>query len=73
MIRKYDIKDKPALIALLKLHVPDYFAASEVNEYNHYLEHEIEDYFVVIENNVIIGAGGINFSPNSLWPKYPGT
>jgi ribosomal-protein-alanine N-acetyltransferase len=69
MIKKYDIKDKPALIALLKLHVPDYFAASEVNEYNHYLEHEIEDYFVVIENNVIIGAGGINYFPKQSLAK----
>lgn len=63
MIRKYDTKDKPELIALLKLHIPDSFAVSEVNEYNHYLEEEIEDYFVVIENRIIIGAGGINYFP----------
>lgn len=64
MIRKYSIKDKSSLIALMKLHVPNYFAASEVNEFNHYLENEIEDYFVVIENNVTIGAGGINYFLN---------
>lgn len=64
MIRRYGIKDKSSLIALIKLHVHNYFASTEVNEFNHYLENEIEDYFVVIENNVTIGAGGINYFLN---------
>lgn len=64
MIRSYKTEDKPALLELIKLHVLDYFAASEVSEYQDYLENEIEDYFVVTHNDVIIGAGGINYFPD---------
>src|SRR5690606_4457259 len=60
MIRKYSHKDKPRLIELLRLNTPEYFDASEENEFESYLNTEVEDYFVFLENSEIIGAGGIN-------------
>tara|TARA_R100001369_G_scaffold90003_1_gene128364 strand:- start:2375 stop:2818 length:444 start_codon:yes stop_codon:yes gene_type:complete len=61
MIREYSYKDKPKVLELLQLNIPEFFDASEENDLDHYLEHEIEDYFVVEEDNRIIGSGGINY------------
>ncbi len=61
MIRKYSHKDKPRLIELLRLNTPEYFDASEEKEFESYLNTEVEDYFVFLENSEIIGAGGINY------------
>jgi len=60
-IREYSSKDKLELLRLLKLNVPKYFAESEINDLNEYLEYKIESYFVIETENEIIGAGGINF------------
>jgi [ribosomal protein S18]-alanine N-acetyltransferase len=64
MIRPYTRSDKPALIALLKLNIPKYFAEAEEADFVEYLEQHLEDYFVVEEAGVIVGAGGINYFPN---------
>ena len=61
MIREYSYKDKPKVLELLQLNIPEFFDASEEKDLDHYLEHEIEDYFVVEEDNRIIGSGGINY------------
>jgi|SRR5690554_3868293 len=61
MIRKYSNKDKPRVIELLQLNTPDYFNVSEEKEFENYLDHNIEDYFVFEINSEIIGAGGINY------------
>lgn len=60
-IRPYDIDDKSKLIEILKLNVPDFFAESEIEDLDNYLDNEIEQYFVVELNEELIGAGGINF------------
>jgi ribosomal-protein-alanine N-acetyltransferase len=62
-IRPYTAKDKEVLAKLLALNVPEFFHESEKADYLNYLEHELEDYFVVEENDEIIGAGGINYFP----------
>jgi len=64
MIRKYTAKDKNGLIRLLKNHTPDYFAPSEEQDFIHYLNKEIQDYFVVEQEGVVLGGGGINYFPN---------
>jgi N-acetylglutamate synthase-like GNAT family acetyltransferase len=61
MIRRYISQDKEALMKLLSLHIPAYFAPSEKADFEEYLEHHIEDYFVLEEANQIVGAGGINY------------
>lgn len=63
MIRAYSDKDKNKAIALLQLNTPAYFHASEQQDYEAYLEHEVEDYFVFEDGTEIIGVGGINYFP----------
>jgi ribosomal protein S18 acetylase RimI-like enzyme len=60
-IRAYKSVDKPKLLEILKLNVPEYFAESEINDLDEYLDHKIEKYFVAEIDDMIIGAGGINF------------
>jgi GNAT superfamily N-acetyltransferase len=48
-------------MSILSLNIPAYFAESELDDLNHYLDHKIEDYFVAVYNDAIIGAGGINY------------
>ncbi len=60
-IRNYTPADNPFLIQLLKLNVPRYFAASEIEDYTRYLNQEVEKYFVVVWHDTLIGAGGINY------------
>ncbi|WP_300567741.1 GNAT family N-acetyltransferase [Flavobacterium sp.] len=63
-IRDYHPNDKTKVVAILKLNVPQYFAENEIADLEHYLDHEIEKYYVVELDNQIIGAGGINFEKN---------
>lgn len=63
MIRPYMPEDKPQLIALLQLNVPQYFAPSEVNDFIEYLDKYLEDYYVIELDDQIVGAGGINYFP----------
>jgi len=59
-IRPYVSTDQEALLQLIRLNVPLYFAEEEVEDYRNYLEREIDCYFVVEEQGKLIGAGGIN-------------
>jgi len=63
MIRKYTREDKTAVVDLLKINTPEYFDLSEEKDLIAYLENELEDYFVVEIESVIVGAGGINYFP----------
>ena len=64
-IRRYHPNDKPTLINLLRLNSPDYFAPEEEKEFDHYLDHEIEDYFVICMDDLPVGCGGINYEENN--------
>ncbi|MEJ8758393.1 GNAT family N-acetyltransferase [Pontibacter sp. H259] len=61
MIRPYMSADKPALLELLQLNTPQYFHPSETKDFEHYLEHELESYYVLEQDGVIVGCGGINY------------
>ncbi len=63
-IRTYHPNDKDCLLKLLKLNIPEYFAEDEMNDFEEYLEHKIESYFVIELDGKIIGAGGINYDNN---------
>jgi ribosomal-protein-alanine N-acetyltransferase len=69
IIREYNFEDKPKLLEILKLNVPKYFAESEIVDLNNYLDHEIDKYYVLVFENQIIGAGGINFEENNTIGK----
>lgn len=60
-IREYRAADKSFVIEILKLNTPKYFAESEIDDLDHYLENKVEVYLVVELQGKIIGAGGINF------------
>lgn len=61
MIRAYKTTDNKHLIDLIRLNTPKYFAPSEEKEFIEYLDRLLEDYFVVEENGIVIGCGGINY------------
>jgi len=64
-IRAYIPTDKAAVLQLFDWNTPKYFHETERAGLVHYLEHETEDYFVVEEQGEIVGAGGINYEPQS--------
>ena len=73
--------DKDAVINLIRLNIPKYFAPTEETDLNYYLDHERELYYVLLFDGQIVGCGGINFEDNKttgkiswdiLHPQYQG-
>lgn len=62
MIRAFKINDIQALLALFDRNVPSYFDLSEREDFQRYLEKEVEDYYVIEYEGNIIGCGGINYN-----------
>lgn len=60
-IRQYRSTDIGPLIELLKLNTPLFFHASEQKDYLDYLQHNVEDYFVVEEDRSVVAAEGVNY------------
>lgn len=80
-IRAFHHEDKAAVVNLLRLNTPQYFAPEEEKAFIHYLDHELEHYFILEADQQIVGCGGINFSGNPavgkiswdmLHPEYQG-
>lgn len=65
MIRSYRPSDKTFLIELIRLNTPKYFALAEQADFEDYLENKLEDYFVVEQDDEIVGCGGINYDHNN--------
>jgi N-acetylglutamate synthase-like GNAT family acetyltransferase len=63
-LRKYTSTDKTQVLHLLDLNIPTYFAPTERTDFESYLDHEVELYYVVTFENRIVGCGGINFENN---------
>lgn len=59
-IRSYNESDRGSLISILKLNIPEYFAKEELDDFEEYLDNHLEYYYVVVDNDQIVGAGGIN-------------
>ena len=81
IIREYLPADKDAVMNLIRLNIPDFFAAEEESDLSKYLEKEIEFYYVLLVDGQIVGCGGINFEDNKttgkiswdiLHPQYQG-
>lgn len=80
-IREYKPNDKEAVMNLIRLNTPKYFAPTEEADLNNYLDHERELYYVLLSDEKIVGCGGINFTDNKttgkiswdiLHPEYQG-
>lgn len=65
MIRNYKDSDKKQLQTLIKLNIPEFFSDDEEDDFIKYLEEEREDYFVLEEDGIILGCGGINYFPEN--------
>lgn len=68
-IREYDLKDKEAVINLLRLNTPQYFAPAEEADLVEYLDNKRELYYVLLLNDRIVGCGGINFADDRTTGK----
>lgn len=79
MIRLYKITDKTAVLHLLRLNTPQFFASHEETDLVKYLDSDSDNYYVVERNEEVIGAGGINYftdkariSWDIIHPAYQG-
>lgn len=59
-IREYQVNDGRALLDVLSLLIPEYFAKSELLDFKEYLRNELEYYYVVEIGGKTVGAGGFN-------------
>jgi [ribosomal protein S18]-alanine N-acetyltransferase len=62
-VRPYKITDFDDVLGLLQSNIPDFFDLNELSDFQNYLLHFREDYFVVEFENKIIAAGGVNYLP----------
>ncbi len=60
-IRHYKDADQDAVLQLLRLNTPKYFAEEEEEDFVKYLRDTLEWYFVLICGTEIVGCGGVNF------------
>ena len=61
LIRNYTSSDKASVLKLIQLNTPKYFAESEINDLENYLQNEIDLYYVLESDGKIVGSGGIIF------------
>jgi len=61
-IRNYKKSDKDSLLEILKSNTPTYFSPDEEKDFIHYLDHEIDCYYVLEFQNKMVGCGGINLT-----------
>ena len=69
VIREYVPTDKEAVMNLIQLNTPAFFAEKESDDLSNYLDTEIELYYVLIFDKNIVGCGGINFAENETVGK----
>lgn len=81
IIRPYTPEDKIAVLGLIRLNTPKYFSKEEETDLAHYLDFEIEEYFVIQIDQIVVGSGGINFEEDKttgiiswdiIHPEYQG-
>jgi ribosomal-protein-alanine N-acetyltransferase len=68
-MHNYTPLNKQAVLNLLRLNTPDYFAPSEEKDLIDYLENESGNFFVVELENTIAACGGYNLSADGTLGK----
>ena len=61
MIRQFTKEDMDDVLEILRLNTPEFFDVSEEADLIAYLNHKLEDYFVIERQGAVVGAGGINY------------
>ena len=69
VIKEYEPADKNAVMDLIRLNIPMYFAVEEEAAFDMYLDRERELYYVLLVDELIVGCGGINFADNMTHGK----
>lgn len=69
VIRAYKPEDQASVLQLLRLNTPEYFAPEEEKDLVYYLDNEMEHYYVLEYNGMLVGCGGINFSQDQSLGK----
>lgn len=59
-IREYKKSDKENVLNLIRLNIPKFFDYYEEKDLINYLDNEIDRYFVVEDDEKIVGSGGFN-------------
>lgn len=62
MIRKYQVADLPHVIKVFRQNTPQYFAEEEQTDLEHFLDRNGDNYWLIEQEGVIAGCGGIVFS-----------
>lgn len=62
IIRKHTDSDRKRIMELLKLNIPEYFSPEEEEDLIDYLDNHADNYYVIEDDNVIVGCGGFNLS-----------
>src|SRR5690606_13632619 len=80
-IRKYSPNDKAEVVNIFRRNIPQYFSPIEEQGLIEYLENDIDNYYVLLIDNNIVGAGGFNINDDTTnavlaWdffhPQYQG-
>lgn len=68
LIRNYRNSDKERIMELFNLSTPEFFSPNEKSDLEYYLSDHSENYFVVLIQNKLVAAGGINTTdtPNKM-------
>lgn len=61
-IRSFNSQDREAILGLLRVNTPKYFAPEEEKDLSFYLDNEIEYYYIIEFNGAMVGSGGFNFA-----------
>lgn len=62
IIRKHIDSDRKRIMELLKLNTPKYFSPKEEEDLIDYLDNHADNYYIIEDDNVIVGCGGFNLS-----------
>lgn len=62
IIRKHIDSDRKRIMELLKLNTPKYFSPEEEEDLIDYLDNHADNYYIIEDDNVIVGCGGFNLS-----------
>ena len=63
-VRPYTLADDSAILELLRLNTPQYFAESEEADLLDYLSNRIDHYYIVEIDDIIMWCGGFNRTPD---------
>jgi len=62
MIRSYTPSDYESAIRLLKANTPHYFHPDEEVDFRNYLAGELDDYYVLLIDQKVVGVAGLNYN-----------